>query len=482
MPIVPHHHELAISYHKGLGSLGVRHLVWFLFVFLASILFSLLLPPMQSNDEVEHWGRVWSVASGALVCARVPQVGEKLPDAVDYLEVRARRHSFRFGNLDDARAIRGSRAERDSWGACVYSPVAYVLPAIAIRMVASPRDEDHSARLVEAFFAARLANCVLMAAAVLFFLVFVPELRNLTLVLYSLPMVMQQTSVINQDSTIFSLMFLLVFCWIQRPSIRQLVALALVVALLTVVKVVYGLLLLLWVCALLRLRDERPDLDKKRIGALAGLALLPILFQLTWAAASSRFHALVPPWASLSGQRHYLLTHPFAVIGLLGRQFLSFFGRGHMDGGWTSVLGVLGYAEHEIGDRAYALLGIAIAGALAADAVQAPRDLRSSRSWIVEYLLPITSALLVIAATAMAMYLVFTGVGAETINGVQGRYLHAPYFIILAIGIGWAQRRLGPWPPVVKLRPLAGMLSWLSFGCCVVAIGDAFATVWRVYY
>lgn len=458
------------------------HAAWFATTLLASLLFLAMLPPLQSNDETGHWGRVWSVAfGGGLVCRTVPAVGAQLPDAVDYNHIRNGTIGYRFGHLDTARAIKGSPDRRRAWGACFYSPVAYVLPALAMRLVATPTDPSQRAGLVSAFYAARIVNWMLMGAAVLAFLLLVPELRNLTLVLYSLPMVTQQTISINQDSTIFFFMFALLAVALRPPSIAQLVALAVALAGLTLLKVVYFPLVLVFVAAWLRLRSDGPPLGRRAWWALGALALAPILAEAIWARWNAGGQTALPTGIDPRAQLAFVRAHPFAFLGSLAHQVRDFFGDGSMNGGWPGILGVLGWASWEIGARAFRALGCAILVALVADAVQPPREGTRLRLWG-DAILPLVAAVGVIAATATAMYFVFSGPGAPYIAGVQGRYLHVPLFVILAVAARWAQAWGARHRTVELLRRASPLLSWLAFGLCLIGIVDGFATLARVYY
>jgi Predicted membrane protein (DUF2142) len=463
-------------------SVQVCHVTWYVAALLASLLFLIVLPPLQSNDENEHFGRVWSVATEGLRCNAVPAVGWEFMNAVDYTQVRARRHAYRFANLDTARALLGTEELRRAWGSCYYSPLAYLLPGAAMHLATAPTDPTRPAGLVAGFYAARAVNWLLMGVAVLLLLLHVPELRNLTLVLYSLPMVMQQTISLNQDSAIFLLMAVMILVALRPPSVGQLVTLAAVLTGLTLVKVVYVAFVLVFVGAWLRLRSDGPAPRRRIWWALASLMLAPLLAQLVWSRWNAGVHAVVPAWANVGGQRAAVRAHPFVLVGALWHQLSDLFGRGKMNGGWPSILGVLGYAEHDIGERALHALGGAVLVALVADAVHPPRAGRRLRLWN-DALLPIAAAVGVVMGTAIAMYFVFTSVGSHTILGMQGRYLHVPLFILLATGLAWAQAR-GERSRAVALmrRRAAPLLPWLAFGLCAIGVADAFATLARVYY
>ena len=350
-----------------------------------------------------------------------------------------------------------------------------------MRRVAAPTDPSRPAGLAAAFYAARVANWLVMGVAVLLFLLLAPELRNLTLVLYSLPMVMQQTISINQDSTIFLLMFALLYVASRPASVPQLVAMALVLSALTLIKVVYFPLVLLFFAGWLRLRREGRPLARRTWWALGALAVAPLVAVLVWNRWNAGVQAVLPTGIDPKAQLVWVSAHPLRFVGTLAHQVVDFFGRGKMNGGWPGVFGVLGWAADDLGDRALRALGCAVVVALLADVAHAPRAGRQLRVWS-DALLPIAGALGVMVGTVVAMYFVFSSPGSPYVVGLQGRYLHVPLFILLAVGLGWAQQRWHVTRAVALLGRAAPLLPWLAMVLCGVGIADAFATVARVYY
>src|SRR5207253_9945162 len=140
---------------------------------------------------------------GHLTCGDIPAVAEDFVATVHYNEVREKNWGWKTQFLEDARTLEGRVARKKAQGnACVYIPIAYVLPALAMLPAVTPYDRRFAAGLVWGYYLARFTNVILLALAVAGFLWLMPELANLTLVLYSLPMTLQQGSVYNQESTI----------------------------------------------------------------------------------------------------------------------------------------------------------------------------------------------------------------------------------------------------------------------------------------
>jgi hypothetical protein len=479
------------SFIERTRSLGWVHRAWFLAIFLCSFLFMVFIPPFQTNDEPSHWRRLWSTASGHLTCGRVPSVIDEVVAYGNYWGVRDHGEKFTFSRWDDMRRAHGVNAQRRSGGnACVYIPVAYLLPALAMRPFVHPYDSRRPAGMLTGFYAARAANWLLMAAAVWLFLLWAPGSRNLTLVLYSLPTVMQQTSVVNQEATILACAFGLLVLWWGRPSLLQLLGMLLLVTVLCLMKAVFLVLLLWWACALLRWRRStgQPPLAT---AAVAALAAIPITIQAVWSrlVVAHSGAEYLPGWGVDPGKQvAFLRANPLWFVKVMWRGHLDLLGRGHMNGGWTGVLGVLGWADFEIGNRAYALLFAAIALALVADFLnrrsnEAPAPPRVDSSPWIEYVGPLLSSYLLIPAVILAMYLVFTRVGDAFAIGVQGRYLLFTYFTMLALGVEWARRR---WRSLELRRPpvqrLAALLPVLCALFCIVAARDAFHAILEKWY
>jgi hypothetical protein len=273
----------------------------------------------------------------------------------------------------------------------------------------------------------------------------------------------------NQESTILVLMFAILVLWRARPTTGRMVAMLGCVTLLVAMKSVFLVLLLLWAATMWPLRPRR----------LLGLAIVPVAIQIAWShfVVRDSGNEFLPGGANdPAAQLTLLATSPRALFGMLWHGHQNLFGRGHMTGGWISVLGVLGWAELEIGARAYHFLGWAVALAVLADLGATVEQQRES-VWL-RHLVPFVSAYLMIPAILIALYVIFSDVGEAAPRGVQGRYLLVPYFMMAAIAIDFVQRR---WP-LPKLRVIATPLAISCAILCVLAERDALrAVLWRHY-
>lgn len=477
----------------GWQTLSWIHRCWFFAFFLGSLTFLLFIPPFQTNDEPSHWRRLWSTAGGHLTCGAMPSVVDNALSAADYFGVREHGKPYKFGNLDELAAIKGANGVvRATGNACVYIPIAYLLPAAAMLPFVHPYDPRRSAGLLPAFYASRAANWLTMGIAVFVFLLLTPQLRNLTLVLYSLPMVMQQTTVVNQEACTLACAFVLLLLWWQRPSLAQVIGLLVVAAILMAMKATFLVLLLWWACALWRWKRLVAP-PRWQVALAASLALIPLVIQAAWSrlVVSVSGSDFLPGWGVDPGRQvEFLKAHPLHLLRVMWNGHMDFLGRGHMNGGWTGVLGVLGWADFEIGDRAYALLFLAVVLAVVADFAAPPpaeAPVADPSPWL-EYILPIFSVYLLLPSVIFAMFMVFTRVGAPAAIGVQGRYLLFPDFVMLALAIEWARRRWSARPveraraTVERVRAARGWLAAACAVCCMVAAHDALRAILTKYY
>src|SRR5207248_411523 len=139
------------------------HATWLALTFCAYVIFVFVMPPMQSNDEPSHWNRLWSVASGHLTCGDIPMVTEDFVGAVHYNEVRERNWGWKTQYLEDARTLEGRVSRHKATGnACVYIPIAYVLPALAMLPAVSPYDPRFPAGMLWGYYLARFTNVLLL--------------------------------------------------------------------------------------------------------------------------------------------------------------------------------------------------------------------------------------------------------------------------------------------------------------------------------
>lgn len=200
---------------------------------------------------------------------------------------------------------------------------------------------------------------------------------------------------------------------------REVLACALIIALIGMAKAPYAL------AALLLLAAPAQDRGLKRLTALLALAV-PLAWT-GWMALSGWAPPAVPGMTTdAAGQAHALLTHPGEVGPLVAETF-RIYGKAYAE----EFVGMLGWLDTPLPASfyvaAYVMLGLALA-APAAFASGTGRDWRAVRA-----LAPVV-VLAAAAGVFAALYVGWTSVGALRIDGVQGRYL-LPLAVFLPLAL-----------------------------------------------
>jgi predicted membrane protein DUF2142 len=425
--------------------------LWLGAAFLFGLLFLVLIPPFQTNDEIAHWFKLNSLLEHQPACARLPARVLQLVDAAQYQDTRYNYHHFSMGSFDPMLAVIDPHPiDVGGWReACGYPSVAYVVPGL-MALVADRLWPSRTGALVAAYYAARLGNWLTLTAGVLLVFLTVPLARSWTLLTYSVPMVVHQSVSINQDATIVALCCVLVVALFRLRGWAQLALIVATVALLTMIKPIYGPLMLWTLPALweLTFRGDRRAQRWRLALLLAGGALVTVaaLWRLwPWMTLERRVYLGTPSWTNPGEQVWNIFHRPALLWTALQKQFKDNLGEGHLTGGWVSMLGVMGWCQYKLPRPAYHHLLWASGLALLADAARPgwPR-LPPLRSWLQALIcraLPALAPLAVVLLIDVAFWVTFTEAGKPYIVGVQGRYYHASLYLF-GVGLSsWLSRR-----------------------------------------
>jgi uncharacterized membrane protein len=469
------------------------HKAWFGAVVALGVIYVFVLPPFQGNDEWPHWVRSWTIAQGDVKCGDIPRRAFQANGDFSFSHERGDAGRVRFDNFRQflTRAPDAGAASAYKTSACAYWPLSYVVPAIVLRVIARPSQGVYtSGRLLLGFYAVRLSGWVIMCGFVLWAVLALPWARNLLLYFVSIPEVVQQSSVLNNDLVLFVLTLLMLVCLARPPTWRRVAGMCAAIFLMTMTKPVFIVLAPLVALPLLELRAGAASagtaggrrFDWRHVLVLVVLVPLPILLRKAWT-AYVHFDEIVwlPPWNVHPDQQvAFLKQHPLHLFTILIAQVRDTFRHGLMQGSWTSILGALGSSELEMAPIGYALCLLSCAAAVAADLLRgivpednAPRTRTSrARRWAVA--LAVLGIGSIFPAVVLAMYLLFSSVGADSVNGVQGRYYLVPLLLFAMLALAAAQRRFAArlarprWSHVIAA--LAGAASIASLWCAVRAV------------
>lgn len=430
----------------------------------------LVVPLGFGPDEPEHAYRAFQIALGDVfphvihcISARVPaacggyaghlvplrRVGGTLPTSLVTVFVRLYTLSHHRSGLAATfkasnytrflAATLGGPANRfaNFENTALYSPINY-LPEILVFWIAQHTGES----LIGALFSARLLSGMVWAALVTAAVAITPRWKWLFALVVLIPTALSQSAVINADAATLGVMALTAAYALRladrgtAPTRRQLVALILL-------GVVLGLMkfpLVLALAAVAAIVWPVLGNGRHRAWRVAAITLPGAGAAIWWDLASNAYFvpyrnivysAADRVFISQPEQEHHLLTHIYELPAVLWTTAIH----GHLFMLWE-VVGTLG----EVGlPEWFAIIWIVLFVILAIGS-EGPGVSRSARGWIGGTLA------IYFLATALALYLTWTRVGADQISGMHGRYftLVMVFAVPLLAGLGGSRIRHRP--------------------------------------
>jgi uncharacterized membrane protein len=416
---------------------NTQWLLPFIFVVLAlpsSLLFAYLTPPFQVPDEIEHYFYARSVSLGHLFPRQLESGGaggvvtttdQHLVQIFQGIPFKPQVKVTAEMLASAARLPDGPEVSQNYWGAAIYPPSAYVVPAAALftlsRLDLNP---------LCVFFGGRLANTIAYALIGALAIWLTPVGKFAFCLILLLPMSLSQAGSFSADAQVFSLAAII--CALiareagrELPAVPNLVVSALLLVLLATTKA--PLISLVIPLAVVSWR-------RSRLLAAALTAVVLVLFAfwidkfvLTEAQAirASRLGNV-----SASQQLSFLLASPFSVLSIAVHTIGSLWWR-YIQG----VIGIFGWLDTAMGKWFYYLAAFCIASIAAITTTE--RSSRSNMAFL-------ASAVLATALTFGALYLSWSKVGSDIVSGVQGRYF-IPILFPAALALPGIAKRSGQW-------------------------------------
>ncbi|MCP3138245.1 DUF2142 domain-containing protein [Pyxidicoccus xibeiensis] len=431
---------------------------------LVGLVTTFLTPPFQVPDEPVHYYRAFHISEGHLVAEKVgndaESVGGMLPRSmIETVDITMRDIPFNAHVKVDRERMRkaldlplapGDRVPYGFAAASVYFPLVYFPQALGML----------PARLFEPapvvlLWAGRLGNLLASVVLIALALRLLPFHRWTFALLALTPMVLFQRTSVSGDPLTFSACVLLMavafhLTFVHRERLRPaqlglLLGCAVFVAL---CKQAYLPLTLLF----LLLPVARLGSLRRYAMALAVVVAVPTLLQLAWSATAK---AAYRPGA-VSAQIAFVLQNPFKVLGYLVTSFWADLPRLSRES-----IGKFGWLDTPLPDAGLVALVILV---LAVALLDGPTEERVG--WRVR-LLSLAIALGGFLLVHAMLYVAWTPVAAEQVQGVQGRYL-LPFFPLLVVAIAPSLRmsRTPAW-----LKPaLAVVFGGLSVGLTLTVL------------
>ena len=417
-------------------------------------------PPIQVADEDNHFLRATQIAQGRPFALRAEMVsgGAIDPAAVTFAHA--------FDALKFHPEVKISPATFHSalslrWGQQPSIPTAFANTAIYPFFLYLPSSlalklgKEADLGVMESFYFARLATglvSLLLATAALWLCA---QGQTTLFLILCFPMTLSLFASVSQDAMSIGLGALAVALWSRYaarrapmpPWARANMALALGA-------VTAARLPLLPLCALVILPTRGHRLST-RDAAMAALGTLPLSLGIVGA-----YLAKVPfrPEQNVSpvGQLSWILHHPLAAVSVAIRTLWQDSGR-HL----SDMVGMLGWLDTKLPLDFYPVVGCCVVLAVLVDAAAELTDRVPRRT-----LLPIGLAFLTIGSVFGALYLAWTPIGADVVDGVQARYLLVPA-MLLAVSLPSSLRVREVPPRILRAAQItlctgvAGMNFWI---------------------
>jgi uncharacterized membrane protein len=463
----------------------------------AVVVMAFLLPMGDALDEAEHAYRIYQLSIGRLypqwfscvahpgIAACTGEVGRLVPHRrvggrIDaslfhvlyqlsrWSQTRQGTHFNPHSYTDFAAATLGGRATNLAHfeNTALYSPLNYV-PQIVVFWVA----RHLTASVLTTLFAARLVSGLVWAALVTWSVALMRRWRWLWSVAVLVPTALAQGATFSSDSLVLGVVAVAIAYALRLADAGAPLRLA-QWARLSILGLALGLLKFpvpLVSVAIAVIVWPVIGSGRARGGALAVL-LVPCVAAAAWwnvkvnsyflPYRNTVFDALDRRYISPPQQIHHVLTHLIDVPGVLWNTLAD--GRLVQVDGLVATYGTLSLSGW------FAVPWLAAFAALVAITPERAGLSRRNRVALGGALV------LIVIATAMAQYLTWNGVGAATIQGVQGRYF-APLLVLLLpllVGAVRLRRRPPEWVPAVAAMTITAVGAVVLFE----------ATAWSYYH
>jgi uncharacterized membrane protein len=440
---------------------------------LVTLAYAVVTPPFAVPDEQAHWAKAAQLAtlsypnvhhfdqSYALLpadLAVVPSYGLPREDPGVVPNYRA---------ADIARAwqapSRGGQALATLLNIAAYPPVLYAPQALGILVARAA-----GLPALGQFYAARMANAAFGIAMVLGALALLPYGRRAVQMIACMPMLGALLASASSDGAIIALAFMAIALALRGaaalPSPWPGRAPVLVLPLLALAK--GGLYLPLGLAGLADARNRTPP----RLLRLAATLLLAAGAAAAWMEASQgdigiqRFinrHTLEHASAAGIGpQLGFILGHPLSFVAALAHEIAE-----RLPVYVVGAIGRFGWNALMMPAQDYALAVMVLLGGVLVTAPGEPIPTPGQRLWWVG--LGLVVALLI----ETALYLTATGLGADYVEGVQGRYF-IPVLPLFALAARFR-------PPAAAGRIVDAALPWAAAVLMLGGIATVGFGFWR---
>ncbi len=386
------------------------------------ILFLLIIPPFQVPDEPNHFFRSYQIAEGRFVAEKRDNaagglIPKSLIDSVTpwsdipfHAEKKAEEQRF-----IQTFSISLQEKERVFWNfanTALYSPVPYLPQALGISV-----GKAFNLSPVILMYLGRLVNLLTSVCLTFLALKITPIFKWVFFLLALTPMATFQRASLSADSFINSISFLLLTTILKyaydkhknKTGTIDILVLLILTALLSLSKQAYFLIPFLYFL----IPQEKVGTPKKYFGLSFLLLLTSAITWLSWSSIIKGIYVPLRPNdpVSVNEQIHFILSNPFKYAFIIFNDFNLTAGEY-----LKQFIGVLGWLDTNLPSTLW-LSYIAIVGFVAL--IDSRQDvIITLKDKIKLFTVFLFSTVLIYTL----VYLAWTPVGQEIVEGVQGRY------------------------------------------------------------
>ncbi len=403
--------------------------VFVIFALLFGMLYAIITPPFQSVDEANHFLRSYAITEGQIVSTKQDTaVGSVLPASLlqlvkkfQYLEKDITKQTS-FKEIKNSFAINNNSKIFTTYpNTALYSPAAYIAQSAGILC----GKILHTAPL-SMFYLARIFNLILYCILGYYAIKCTPFLKLAVFLILLSPMNISLGASCSTDVTLIGVSLLLFakileYSFSNRSlSVKNFILLGFLLLILALTKHNFYFVPLIFLI-------PKEKFGRKYILKIAMIILPSIAACLIWSKMIAGLYVPLNPQADMYEQTDFILHNPFKYTGILiATTFVKAFRL------FITSIGVLGWQDTKLDNLTYMiyplLLGISIIYSGAKDYIL--------QNWK-KYLILITAVLAYIIITTY-LYLAWSKVGANIIEGLNGKYytpLLFPLFAVMASSI-----------------------------------------------
>lgn len=395
------------------------------------VTFLLITPPFQSPDENRHFYRAYHMSQGSMFSTRMDgRVGGYLPKKVkesleQFSEMRGRDDRI-ISRSDIMKSISQNGDETmefvDFPSMAVYTPVSYVPQAIGIRL-----SRLFSDSAILALYSGRLITLICWIIALFYAIRITPIFKWLFVALALLPMSVFIHASVSADTITNAVAFLLIATIFkqafsdQKQSRKQYITLIIFVFLLASAKFLYSPLVLLFLLIPLKNMANR----KQYLLRFFGLGIVALCTAASWPLIQSVGYVPYADYnpnfsdkvnllacSDINEQLTYILEHGSYIFFVWGNSLVESF-----NVYYTGFIGNFGWGEVPLPSLA---LVFGYFGLLLIALTDGNSHFRMSRSQRLILFVPFS---INFALVITSQLLIWTCVGSDVVDNLQGRYL-----------------------------------------------------------